>query len=414
MQKDVLLRSLPMSDVDWINQSRPPGMSQADFLRRLVRVARLREEDPQTSLFQPAVEPAKVYGQIPFTFIDLFAGIGGFRSGLTAAGGRCVYTSEWDKYAAMTYQAWYGDDVDTRDIRSLDFENDLPDHDVMAAGFPCQPFSLAGVSKKNSMGRAHGFNDEKQGNLFFAILAAIDAKRPPVVLLENVKNLRSHDNGNTWKVIHSSLRNRRYRVFHEIIDASGWVPQHRERIFIVAFDQDVFGDHDPIDFGFPTPPGEPPTFGSILESDPDPKYMLSDRLWTYLQEYSEKHRSQGNGFGFGIADPKRVSRTMSARYHKDGSEILIRQKGWQNPRRLTPYEASLLLGFDRRYAEIFGHRSRFPQVVSDTQAYRQFGNAVVPKVVEAIGHQISSVMAKAVTTTDAGCLLAGRSHAASA
>ena len=406
MPSDLLIRKLDAEDRAWIDETRPPGMSQAEYLRSIIHAFRTNSQDPQASLFDTGVEPERVYTSLPFTFVDLFAGIGGFRSALTSLGGSCVYTNEWDKFAAATYEAWYGDKVDSRDIRTIDFAGELPDHDILAAGFPCQPFSLAGVSKKNSLGRAHGFDDEIQGNLFFSLLDAIDAKRPPVLFLENVKNLKSHDKGKTWKVIHASLVDRGYHIFEQIVDAAGWVPQHRERIFIVGFDENVFGPRESIDFTFPDPPLDRPAFGSILEQKPDPKYMLSDRLWEYLQEYAAKHKARGNGFGYGIADPKGVSRTMSARYHKDGSEILIRKRGWRNPRRLTPSEAALLLGFDERYSSLYGHGDAFPQVVSDTQAYRQFGNAVVPKVVEAIGSGIINVMASTIVNRRGGCLVA--------
>ncbi|MCB1220990.1 MAG: DNA (cytosine-5-)-methyltransferase [Planctomycetales bacterium] len=317
-----------------------------------------------------------------FTFIDLFAGIGGFRLALEKHGGKCLFTSEWDKYAQQTYEAWYGDKPHG-DITKIDAA-DIPDHDILCAGFPCQPFSLAGVSKKNSLGRSHGFDDEKQGNLFFEIMRIVEAKRPPVLFLENVKNLKSHDKGNTWKVIEEHLIAANYTPFSRIIDAKYWVPQHRERIFIVCFDNERFG-MDP-GFEFPEEPSEPAMkFGDILEKGVDPKYILSDHLWQYLQDYADKHRAAGNGFGFGIADPKGISRTISARYHKDGSEILIGRGKGKNPRRLTPREACRLMGFP----------DDKPQVVSDTQAYRQFGNAVVPLAVEHVLMAILPVLRKA-------------------
>ncbi len=333
-----------------------------------------------------------------FRFIDLFAGIGGFRSGLTALGGRCVFTSEWDKFSVQTYRAWYGDEeIHTGDIRELDSRR-IPDHDMLCAGFPCQPFSLAGVSKKNSLGRRHGFEDKTQGNLFFKIMDVVDHKRPPVLFLENVKNLRSHDQGRTWRVIEESLRSRDYAVFSRVVDARSWVPQHRERIFLVCFDQHVFGGGDDIGFRFPDVDDTPnPTLSTVLEPKaPDRKYMLSDKLWTYLKDYAEKHRRKGNGFGYSVFDGSDVARTLSARYYKDGSEVLISQKGFRNPRRLTPAEARGLMGFADRYAAMFGHENGFPIVVSDTQAYRQFGNAVVPEVVEAIGEQIVRAMSAAL------------------
>jgi len=388
---EILVRGLSQTDREWIEEQRPPGVSLSEFIRALIDSHRSPRVDNQGNLFESGREPRQVFGSLPFTFIDLFAGIGGFRSGLTALGGRCVYTNEWDKYSARTYEAWYGsdgtDEVDMTDIRAVDHAR-IPDHDILAAGFPCQPFSLAGVSKKRSLGRAHGFDDKEQGNLFFAILDVIDAKRPPVVFLENVKNLKSHDRGNTWQVIKTSLEDRGYVVHHKIIDAAGWVPQHRERIFVVCFDQSIFGSDEDFEFEFPTMPDESPVLSSVLEDNPDRKYMLSDKLWSYLKDYAAKHKAKGNGFGYGIGNPDGVTRTMSARYHKDGSEILIEQKGFRNPRRLTIGEARQLLGFEDRYAHMYGHSEGFPQVVSNTQAYRQFGNAVVPRVVEAVGARI--------------------------
>jgi DNA (cytosine-5)-methyltransferase 1 len=407
MGKDVHIRSIDPEVVRWIDDFKPPGVSREEYLRQVIEAERRRVFDPQASLFSTGIDPVRIFGQLPFRFIDLFAGIGGFRSALTKLGGTCSYTSEWDKYAATTYEAWYGERPDQSDIREIEYDT-IPDHDLLAAGFPCQPFSLAGVSKKNSLGRPHGFEDEKQGNLFFSILDIIDAKEPPVLLLENVKNLKSHDRGNTWGVISEELTDRGYRVFHQVIDASAWVPQHRERIFIVGFRSDVFDEETTSRFRFPLPPSQGPLFGSILESDPESKYMLSDKLWKYLKDYRRKHEARGNGFGYGMARSDGISRTMSARYHKDGSEILIESDGWRNPRRLTPREAARLLGFDDRYSSIFGHGTEFPQVVSDTQAYRQFGNAVVPKVVEAVGAEILKVMSAAVHSTGNGCLLKGR------
>lgn len=411
MSRDLLIRDLPAEDVAWIGAAKPVGVTQNEFLRDLVR--RAREDSTQPSLFDMPLPPKIVHGHIPFRFIDLFAGIGGFRSALTALGGECVFTSEWDKYAVRTYRSWFGsEDIYTDDIRELDAAA-IPDHDILCAGFPCQPFSLAGVSKKNSLGRLHGFDDLDQGNLFFSIMRIVDTKRPPVMILENVKNLRSHDRGNTWQVIRQSIEDRGYVLFSDVIDARSWVPQHRERIFIVCFDSRLFGREEQIGFEFPEEPSEPaPKLGSILEAEaPERKYMLSDKLWKYLRDYAEKHRARGNGFGYSCFGPDDVARTLSARYYKDGSEILIRQRGWKNPRRLTPREAMHLMGFDSKYAKIFGHEHGFPQVVSDTQAYRQFGNAVVPHVVEAVGSKVVECMARVILRTNSGCLLKGRAVA---
>lgn len=340
-------------------------------------------------------------GPVPFTFIDLFAGIGGFRLGLQRLGGSCVFTSEWDKFSQQTYRKWYGDDPHG-DINDIDAE-DIPDHDILAAGFPCQPFSIAGVSKKRSLGMPDGFDCEKQGNLFFRICEIVEVKRPPVLILENVKNLKSHDKRRTWPVIKSMLEKLDYVVYDRIIDARHWVPQHRERIFIVCFDRAVFGDRP--GYRFPEPPGGvPPRFRDILE-DPgdvdnvDKKYILTSHLWTYLQNYAAKHRAKGNGFGFGMTDLEGVSRTLSARYYKDGSEVLIPRGGRKRPRRLTIVEAAHLMGF----REVVNHRDDVP--VSDTQAYKQFGNAVVPDVVEAVAAQVMRVMVSKVAKGRGGCLI---------
>lgn len=298
-----------------------------------------------------------------FTFIDLFAGIGGMRLAYESAGGHCVYSNEWNKYSQQTYFANFGEQPDG-DITKVD-ENSIPDHDILVAGFPCQPFSIAGVSKKQSLGRATGFEDKTQGTLFFDICRILKAKRPKAFMLENVKNLCSHDRGRTFKVITESLDELDYEVFYQVLDGQNYVPQHRERILIVGFDRKRYGKN--IKFKFDLTPRAPkPLMKDILDSNVDDKYTLSDKLWDYLQGYAEKHKAAGNGFGYGIADPDGISRTLSARYYKDGSEILIAQEG-KNPRRLTPRECARLQGFPENF--------KIP--VSDTQAYRQFGNSVV-------------------------------------
>jgi DNA (cytosine-5)-methyltransferase 1 len=304
-------------------------------------------------------------------FTDFFAGIGGFRVALQQLGGQCVFTSEWDRFARRTYEAWHGD-LPHGDIRDIDAAA-IPDHDLLCAGFPCQPFSIAGVSKKNSLGRAHGFDDKHQGNLFFELTRIIAAKQPPLLLLENVKNLRSHDQGNTWRVIARELDALGYHVFADVVDARHWVPQHRERIYIAAFHRQRWSHTPP--FQFPSPASATPTLRSILDPTPDARYNLSPHLWKYLRDYAARHKAAGNGFGYGLPSLDGVSRTLSARYHKDGSEILIAREPRQTPRRLTPAECARLMGFH-------GYEGRI--VVSDTQAYRQFGNAVVPPVVKAI------------------------------
>lgn len=308
----------------------------------------------------PEVEDAK------FTFIDLFAGIGGFRLAMQSNGGRCVFSSEWNESAKKTYFANYGE-MPYGDITQESTKRIIPkDFDILCAGFPCQPFSIAGVSKKNSLGRATGFEDETQGTLFFDVCTILKRRRPKAFLLENVKNLCSHDKGNTFKVITRALEELDYQVFYKVIDGQNFVPQHRERILLVGFDRKRYGRN--VEFEFDINPVEPrPKMRDILEKNPDPKYTLTDKLWDYLQRYAEKHRAAGNGFGFGIAPMDGVSRTLSARYYKDGSEILIEQGKDKKPRRLTPRECARLMGYP----------DKFNIVVSDCQAYKQFGNSVV-------------------------------------
>lgn len=336
-----------------------------------------------------------------FSYIDLFAGIGGFRLGFRAAGGHCVFTSEWDRYSQRTYRENFGDDAMHGDITRID-ANDIPEHDVLAAGFPCQPFSIAGVSKKNSLGRQHGFDCTTQGTLFFDIERIIAAKQPRAFVLENVKNLVSHDRGRTFEVIRHTLEEKLgYRVSWKVIDAKSFVPQHRERIFIVGIHPDLGARFDWDSVRIPSvshgpllstilhpedgsEPGEEPytnTDGSVSE-----RYVLSRHLWRYLRSYAAKHQAKGNGFGFGLTNSDGIARTLSARYYKDGSEILI-SRGRRNPRRLTPRECARLMGFDS--AEV-----PFRIVVSDTQAYRQFGNAVVVPVVRAIATALAARLAE--------------------
>ena len=298
-----------------------------------------------------------------FTFIDLFAGIGGMRIAFERAGGHCVYSNEWNKYSQQTYFANFGEQPDG-DITKVP-ATDIPDHDILVAGFPCQPFSIAGVSKKQSLGMATGFEDKTQGTLFFDICRILKEKRPRAFMLENVKNLRSHDKGKTFKIITEALDELDYEIFFDVLDGQYYVPQHRERIIIVGFDRKRYGSDISFEFNL-LPPTKKPVMEDILEEKPDEKYTLSNKLWDYLQNYAAKHKAAGNGFGYGIADPKGVSRTLSARYYKDGSEILIAQED-KNPRRLTPRECARLQGFP----------DDFVIPVSDTQAYKQFGNSVV-------------------------------------
>ncbi len=310
-----------------------------------------------------------------FKFIDLFAGIGGTRIAFGAVGGKCVFSSEWDKFCQITYEENFGE-VPVGDIKDVK-EKEVPDHDILLAGFPCQPFSIAGVSKKKSLGRKHGFEDKKQGNLFFDITRVLKEKKPKAFLLENVKNLKSHDKKRTYEVISTTLDQLGYEIFPEIIDAQHYVPQHRERIFIIGFRKDLYPD---ISFKFPEPPKKSKKkIKDILEKKVDKKYTLSDKLWNYLKDYAKKHRAKGNGFGFGLVDPESdfITRTLSARYYKDGSEILIKQKG-KNPRRLTPRECARLMGYE----------DSFKIPVSDTQAYKQFGNSLCVPLVKDIAKEI--------------------------
>lgn len=300
-----------------------------------------------------------------YRFVDLFAGIGGIRLAFEPYG-QCVFSSEWDNKAKETYFNNFGH-IPEGDITLID-EKKIPDHDILLAGFPCQPFSLAGVSKKNSLGRKHGFLDETQGTLFFDIARIIKEKQPQAFLLENVKNLKSHDKGKTFKVIKEVLENELgYTVYDQVLNAKGVVPQNRERIYIVGFKK-------PLMFEFPTVPQTGIVLKDILEEKVLEKYTLTDNLWNYLQGYKEKHSKKGNGFGFGLADLNSTSRTLSARYYKDGSEILIPQGKGMNPRRLTPRECARLQGFPES----------FKIEVSDTAAYKQFGNSVAVPVVQLI------------------------------
>lgn len=332
-----------------------------------------------------------------FRFIDLFAGIGGLRRGFEPLGGRCVFTSEWDRYAQATYKANYDCDHEVAgDITKIEADS-IPPHDVLLAGFPCQPFSIAGVSKKNALRMPHGFLCETQGTLFFEVERILAHHRPKAFVLENVKNLVNHDRGRTFDVICRTLKEKLgYQVHTKVIDAKSFVPQHRERIFIVGFREENDFSFD--DFEIPDPLNGP-RLRTILHSEDgseaaekpftmgregrvNDKYVLTDHLWSYLQGYAEKHRARGNGFGFGLVGSEDVSRTLSARYYKDGSEILVsRKKG--NPRRLTPRECARLMGFDKP------GESRFIIPVSDTQAYKQFGNAVVVPVVEAVARHMA-------------------------
>lgn len=350
-----------------------------------------------------------------FTFIDLFAGIGGIRKGFEDVGGRCVFTSEYDKYAVKTYKANFHSDHDIHgDIKEITqppgmdkkqtyahIRRMIPDHDVLVAGFPCQPFSIAGVSKKNSLGRSHGFEDDTQGTLFFDVARIVDAKKPIALMLENVKNLKSHDRGKTFKVIMNTLDELGYAVADKefdgaasdpkIINGKNFVPQNRERIVLVAFRKDLGGVGDlslrDVKKFFPK---KAPKVGDILEQDVEDKYTLTPKLWSYLKGYAEKHKAAGNGFGFGkVTADDRSTRTLSARYYKDGSEALVDRGPRKRPRRLTPRECARLMGFDK------SGESNFIIPVSDTQAYKQFGNSVVVPVFSAVAKIMKPQIVKA-------------------
>ena len=343
-------------------------------------------------LLSMSVRNAKGSKAATFRFIDLFAGIGGIRRAFDAVGGECVFTSEWNKYAVQTYEANFhqsGNHVFAGDITQVD-EIEIPDHDVLLAGFPCQPFSIAGVSKKNALGRAHGFEDETQGTLFFDVARILNEKRPSAFLLENVRNLQSHDKGRTFEVIQKVLRDDLgYDISFRVMDARSWVPQGRQRIIIVGYDSDR-SQGNTFNFDSVRVPRKQPTMAKVLHPEDgsekpeapftnsrgevDGKYILTPNLWQYLQNYAKKHKAAGNGFGFGLVGPDDVARTLSARYYKDGSEVLVSRGNRSRPRRLTPRECARLMGFP----------DSFKIPVSDTQAYKQFGNSVVVPMMSAI------------------------------
>lgn len=341
-------------------------------------VLKVAEDPAQYDLFSqffdvpfPAPEKPK------FTFIDLFAGIGGFRIAMQTQGGKCVFSSEWNVYAQKTYFANFGE-MPFGDITKESTKGYIPKKfDILCAGFPCQPFSIAGVSKKNSLGRETGFKDKTQGTLFFDVADIISRHRPKAFYLENVKNLTAHDKGKTFKVIKETLEELNYSIYYQVMDGQTYVPQHRERIMIVGFDKDVFKGKE--HFSFPEQHSATRSVKEILDSNIDEKYTLSDKLWTYLQNYAEKHKAKGNGFGYGLVDLNGITRTLSARYYKDGSEILIPQGKNKNPRKLSPRECARLMGYPDSY--------RLDQV-SDVQAYRQCGNSVIVPLITDVSKQI--------------------------
>lgn len=328
--------------------------------------------------FPPLEQPA-------FTFIDLFAGIGGFRIAFQSLGGKCVFSSEWDRHAQQTYRRNFGEvpfgDIRTftaEDISDRQIAKSMPDHDVLAAGFPCQPFSKAGVSARKSLGRKHGFSCEIQGTLFFDIVRVAKAKRPKVILLENVKHLRGHDGGRTFQKIKETIeKDLKYSFYPDVLDSSTLVPQRRERCYMVCF-------RDPVsEFSFPLLMGNPMPLSSILVENPDDRYTISDRLWAGHKNRTKRNLKRGAGFTAFEANPERPSNTLVARYYKDGKECLVPQPG-KNPRKLTPKECARLQGFP----------DNFIPSDSDTQAYRQFGNSVAVPVVTEIAKTIVEKLKK--------------------
>ncbi|MBS7026368.1 MAG: DNA (cytosine-5-)-methyltransferase [Alistipes sp.] len=337
----------------------------------------------EQGLFQDAVNvPFPSPERSRFTFIDLFAGMGGFRLAMQKHGGRCVFSSEWNAYAQKTYFANFGE-VPFGDITDERIKAYIPDNfDVLCAGFPCQPFSIAGISKKNSLGRAHGFLDKTQGTLFFDVAEIIRRKRPKAFYLENVKNLQSHDKGRTFHVISNTLQELGYNIHYQIMDGKYYVPQHRERIMIIGFRNDLYQGKET--FTFPAKEDPHLKIRNILDPNIDAKYTLTDKLWLYLQNYAKKHQANGNGFGYGLTNLDGISRTLSARYYKDGSEILIPQGEGKNPRRLSPRECARLMGYSDQY---------IINAVSEVQAYHQCGNSVIVPLITAVaGNLVKSML----------------------
>lgn len=427
-QKDVALVLRANSKKDWSRESLNRWLN-GKSRQKLMCASEIN------SLKSMLPKPPTCHGNYEFKFIDLFAGIGGIRSGFEDIGGKCVFTSEWNMHAVRTYRAnWYCDPSEhifNQDIREITLSNredvseeqayvhiekSIPEHDVLLAGFPCQPFSLAGVSKKNSLGKKHGFECDTQGTLFFDIARILYVKKPSIFVLENVKNLKSHDNGKTFSIILKTLKDLGYEISDEyfdnyrdpkIIDGKNFLPQHRERIVIVGFRKDLdigsgFTLADIHKF-FPTNKIQ---FKSLLDPEPSEKYILSKTLWKYLYSYAEKHRAKGNGFGYGLVDPNNpysFARALSARYYKDGSEILI-DRGWdkelgdkdfdnsenmaKRPRRLSPRECARIMGFEKPLEE------KFKIPVSDTQAYRQFGNSVIVPMFSAVAKMLRPYILK--------------------
>ena len=378
-----------------------------------------------------ALLPVKTGGD-RFKFVDLFAGIGGIRKPFDEIGGNCVLTCEWDEYSQKTYKTNWKSSPEHQfvsDIKSITqpvdinentltgsklvtwIKKSMPDHDLLLAGFPCQPFSIAGVSKKNALNRAHGFECEDQGQLFFDICRILSVKQPPIAILENVKNLKNHNKGTTFQVIkemlthlpehQATLFGKNIKINSEsywianldddkpdskIIDGQHFVPQHRERIILLCIRHDIvkkLGLEKKINLKNIQKPDKPFTLKDILDpnTEIDEKYTLTPKLWAYLENYAKKHKAKGNGFGFGMVYRNKkdsIARTLSARYYKDGSEVLVNQDDVKKrPRRMTPQECARLMGFVTK-------EEKFKIPVSDTRGYKQFGNSVVVPVFKAV------------------------------
>jgi len=338
-----------------------------------------------------------------FTFTDWFAGVGGVRIACERAGGTCVYGAEIDKFARTTYQEYFGEeDHFVKDVTQVDGD-EVPDHDLLTAGFPCQPFSRGGISTKEYLGKNHGFKDATKGTLFFDVARILEAKQPPYILLENVKNLLSHDGGNTWRIISETLRELGYDHSAQVLNARPVTPQNRERVFVVGLRADllpstsstvawhVFWRHveelcaaaaerEAARHG--CNPQDWPGVGAVLEDGDVEEFTLPDGTWQWLQDHTAKHKARGNGYGYGMVDAdSEYTRCLSARYHKDGSEALVDMGVDVNPRKLTPVECARLQGFPAEFERLY---DRGAQVVSNTQAYRQMGNSVCVPLVGAI------------------------------
>lgn len=390
-QLSVISHFVHLQDTDFVNNYRDKAQSVLEFWNAYINQEPANAaktgfvndfEAAQTYLFNDLFNiPFPAPENPRFTFIDLFAGMGGFRLAMQAQGGKCVFSSEWNEYSKKTYFANFGE-LPFGDITQKTTKSYIPQQfDVLCAGFPCQPFSIAGVSKKQSLGREHGFLDKTQGTLFFDVAEIIEHHKPKVFFLENVKNLVSHDKGNTFKIIKGCLEELGYSLHYKVMDGKAFVPQHRERIMLIGFRKDLYCQQET--FVFPELQDGLMKIRDILEPEVEAKYTLTDNLWTYLRNYAAKHKAAGNGFGYGMTDLNGISRTLSARYYKDGSEILIPQGLGKNPRRLTPRECARLMGYEDRY---------IINAVSELQAYRQCGNSVIVPLITAVASNLINSM----------------------